>query len=124
MKNQTHPSSTTGEKALPPSVKTVEPIDLGLSDDQFQKLLDNLGIREHEGWEGMFSDKQAQGAWPNGSKIVKTVFREGDLTPMGTVGTVLGSIASQSENGFLYFIEWENKLKWAVGTSDDKIGLL
>lgn len=72
--------------------------------------------REESGWFGAFSRSQAEGAWPNGSRIVKTNGADDDGTPDGTEGTVLGSMY-HPEHGYAYWIEYDDKPRCAVLTA-------
>lgn len=83
-----------------------------------------FGIREEKGWKGVFTRRQAVSAlYPNGMQIQKTFCEDGDVTPKGTGGTVLGSIQSPIM-GVGYFIEWADKPRVAVFTIERKIGLV
>lgn len=82
------------------------------------------------GWLGGFTRNQAPGAHPNGSRVVKVREEDGDSTPLGTGGTVLGSLDGsalgyRNPDGsvvrFAYFVEWEDKPRVAVGVLDWKI---
>lgn len=91
------------------------------------------------GWVGAFTREEGKDCFPNGSRVVKALFREGDGTPEGTMGTVLGSFNFTGEDAELdeilringgpphdrrfYFIEWDNRPKTAVGTLSFKIRL-
>lgn len=79
-----------------------------------------LNIREHEGYHGEFTTDRSEGAWANGTRIVKSKSEPGDATPNGTMGTVLGSI-HHPEVGTAYFIEWDDRPKHAVLVCDFKI---
>ncbi len=65
------------------------------------------------GYEGPFIRLQAEGAVPNGRRIYKQRFNEGDHTPDGTPGTILGSFdAGRVEGGepvpgIDYFVAWD-----------------
>lgn len=86
-----------------------------------------MKLGNHPGWYGAFTREQAEGAIPNGTRIVKAKCDEGDANPIGTPGKVLGSIANTGvvedyeHVKFLYFIEWENNRLVAVGLVDYKI---
>lgn len=49
---------------------------------------------------------QAEGAMPNGQRIIKVKSEDGDANPVGTRGRVLGSLYDP-ELGYGYFVEWE-----------------
>lgn len=53
---------------------------------------EGLGVGYEPGWVGAFWRQQAPGALVNGSRVVKVKAEKGDLTPLGTQGTVLGSM--------------------------------
>lgn len=87
-------------------------------------------IGYERGWRGGFTRNQAEGAYPNGSRIVKAREEDGDATPLGTGGTVLGSLDGsvldqRNPDGdvirFAYFIEWDTAPRVAVGVIDWKI---
>ena len=73
---------------------------------------------------GMFTRDQADGAWPNGTRVIKVKGDPGgdDTTALGVTGTVLGSIMMPevSRHPF-YFIEWDDKPLIAIGVSGWKI---
>jgi hypothetical protein len=77
----------------------------------------------HPGYIGAFTKNEAPQCYRNGTRIRKTVHQEGDATPVGGRGTVLGSIFHPELGGF-YFVEWDHKPKVAVGVAAVKIGLL
>lgn len=69
-----------------------------------------LGIDHEPGWIGGFTRRQEPGMLANGTRIVK--IREdkaGDLTPLGTRGTVLGSIRPPGMTLGGYFVEWDGR---------------
>lgn len=79
---------------------------------------------QHEpGWHGAFTRKQATGAIPNGRRIVKINNEEGDATPTGTMGTVLGSYSHPKlHNGVtIYFVEWDTLPRTAVAVLANKV---
>jgi hypothetical protein len=86
------------------------------------------------GWTGIFTRHEAAGAIPNGERIVKATFEEGDSQPIGAPGTVLGSLPTMpaiadeaKERGirppdaYWYFIEWDARPRWALSVVDWKI---
>jgi hypothetical protein len=79
-------------------------------------------VFEHEGYIGHFTRHEALGAWRNGTRIEKVWCEEGDATPLGTKGTVLGSMNAGEKLGLGYFIEWDNRPRVAVFTVAKKIG--
>lgn len=88
-----------------------------------------IELAQKDGFLGHFTDHQAEGAMPNGTRIVKTMFAEGDSTAIGQLGRVLGSLPVDSEMvpagtgpGFFYFVEWDHAPKIAVGVAWLKIG--
>lgn len=81
---------------------------------------------EHPDWIGTFSRDEAPGAWKNESTVQKSVFLPGDSTPIGTLGTVLGSLGPiPTEHGseFGYFLEWSNAPHIAVFCRGSKLTL-
>ncbi|HEX4605381.1 MAG TPA: hypothetical protein VH724_15380 [Candidatus Angelobacter sp.] len=68
-------------------------------------------IEHHPGWTGAFTRHQAREAnYPNGCRIQKIKEDQGDATPLGTQGTVLGSVHVNGPGlGTAYFVEWDNK---------------
>jgi hypothetical protein len=62
-------------------------------------------VRAHVGWDGQFTTDQAEGAYPNGTRVRKVNADSGDQTRNGAIGTVLGSITGRGMLG--YFIEWD-----------------
>lgn len=97
-------------------------------------------LKTEVGWVGVFTRRQSAGAIPNGTRIVKAEAEEGDSQPVGTLGTVLGSLgpfppeaaaeakAKLVAKGlpprdvtFAYFVEWDTLPRTAVGVMDWKI---
>lgn len=84
-----------------------------------------ISIDHEPGWRGAFTRAQAAGAIPNGSTILKTAQEEGDATPLGTSGVVLGSIShpAVADGALCYFIEWANRPRAAVAVIGWKVQL-
>lgn len=86
-----------------------------------------FNINNEPGWYGSFTRDQAEGAIPNGSRIVKCNSEEGDAHVDGTPGIVLGSFMAAAAdtsglgNVICYFIEWAPKPRIAIGTLHFKI---
>lgn len=78
-----------------------------------------MGIRPEPGWEGAFTRNRHPGAMPSGTRIVKSVHESGDMVPVGTVGTVLGSIGTPDMTG--YFVAWDSHPHRAVFLAGFKI---
>lgn len=76
------------------------------------------------GWVGSFTTQESPGAFPNGTRIAKVdQDNANDLTPIGTEGTVLGSMRHPDPKlGLCYFIEWDDKPRCAVAVVAWKIG--
>lgn len=72
--------------------------------DEWQE---QYGIQQHPGYRGVFTTNQANGAIPNGTRIVKVAREPGDITPLDTKGLVHGSIYSEKA-GYAYFVEWDH----------------
>lgn len=88
----------------------------------------NIGYEP--GWHGAFTRHHVPGAMPNGTRIVKAREEGRDATPIGTGGTVLGSLDGNlvedfnPDGGrirFFYFVEWDNRPRVAVAVMDWKI---
>jgi hypothetical protein len=79
-----------------------------------------FNIGKEPGWVGVLTRGEAPGAIKNGTTIVKIMEERGDFKPVGTRGTVLGSIR-HSKVGIGYFIEWEEHQKVAVFVAEKKI---
>ncbi len=83
---------------------------------------------DEEGWLGNFTRDEYEGAkFKNGTRIKKVWGEIGDGTPLGTEGTVLGSIGGiEFPANFgvkvAYFVEWDNRPKCAVFVIDKKLG--
>lgn len=99
-----------------------------------QRAVERLGeeptpepmLRAEPGWIGNFTRRSAEGALPNGTRIVKRASEPGDSHRDGALGTVLGSVRAPDGNpvqGVLhcYFIEWDARPRCAVGTIDLKV---
>jgi hypothetical protein len=56
--------------------------------------------------------EEAEGAYPNGTRVTKTERAPSDAHGPGDEGTVLGSIGPSEfeghENGYGYFVEWDD----------------
>jgi hypothetical protein len=65
-----------------------------------------MRLRQERGWTGAFTRQNAPGAIPASTRIEKAWCDPGDPNPVGTKGTVLGSI-SHPELGIAYFVEWD-----------------
>ncbi len=78
---------------------------------------------ETPGWTGAFTTEQAEGALPNGTRIEKTKSEPKDATPGGTPGTILGSISHPGvmNGAIMYFVEWDDRPKVAVGVMGWKL---
>lgn len=72
---------------------------------------------EEPGWVGAFTRHQDPAGLPNGTRIVKANSEPGDGTPNGTAGIVLGSFSNPKvmDGMVLYFVEWSNRPRVAVG---------
>jgi hypothetical protein len=77
------------------------------------------------GYVGAFTRNQVEGAFLNGSKIVKVKSEKDDAHAIGDRGSVLGSIEipdSEPDRRIMYFIEWDNLPCVAVACSAWKLG--
>jgi hypothetical protein len=80
-------------------------------------------IRNWPGYTGAFTRNEVLGAWRNGTRVVKQKSEAGDAHPDGSLGTVLGSMADKKfmDGLVFYFIEWDAKPRFAVGTVGWKV---
>jgi hypothetical protein len=83
-------------------------------------------IRLYPGYVGLHTREQAPGAMPNGTRVVKVMFEKGDTHPIGSIGTVLGSLTADPNPvvpgvEHFYFIEWDDQPRLAVGVVNLKI---
>jgi hypothetical protein len=87
-------------------------------------FLEATGLCNEPGWHGSFTRRNALGAWRAGTRIVKVKSEEGDATPDGAQGVVLGSISHKDlQNGMpLYFVEWDSQPRCAVACIGWKLG--
>jgi hypothetical protein len=97
------------------------PIKMPVRDEDLD-VVAHFNIRLYPGYEGVFTRDEAPGAIPNGTRIVKVWSENDKETPVGTNGTVLGSI-SHPNVGLAYFIEWDSRPRQAVLNVEKKIGL-
>lgn len=82
-------------------------------------------IAEHAGWVGAFTREQAPEAkYKNGARIEKWVSEAGDAHPLGSQGTVLGSVyvpptrekrppGPHTVWGAAYFVAWDDEPRTA-----------
>jgi len=84
-------------------------------------MADKLGIKSEPGWANPFTRNDApQARWRVGARVRKVLQELGDMTPLGTLGTVLGSLYAP-EVGAAYFVEWDCKPRVAVLVVEAKI---
>lgn len=81
---------------------------------------DVMYLHMEEGWLGMFTRDQVEGALANGTRIVKVKMDPGDARNVGATGTVLGSIRVP-DMPIGYFIEWDQQSRHAVFCVEWKI---
>lgn len=90
------------------------------------KLSDSplFGIDHYPGWHGCFTRESSDRAkFPNGARIEKSVNESGDAHPLGSRGTVLGSIWLP-ERGVGYFVEWDSDPKTACFVVEFKLAAI
>ena len=82
-----------------------------------------LGLIQEPGIKGYFTRNQAPGAYPNGARVCKVSFEDGDAHPIGAFATVLGSLGPvpKLNNEFGYFVLWDDLPGVAVFTRGNKI---
>lgn len=87
-----------------------------------------FGMAIYPGWAGMHTRREAPGAFPNGTRVVKILDEPGDTHLVGSLATVLGSIPAPAAlrviAPYFYFVEWDVLPRVAVGVASVKIGLL
>lgn len=81
----------------------------------------DLGLHAEEGWTGVFTRSQAEGAWPNGTRVMKLLIEAGDMHSEGDTGTVLGSLTEVKGFGYGYFVEWDDMPRKAILTCDKRL---
>ena len=78
-------------------------------------------------WESVgravFTRDQAQGAMPNGTRIVKVKEEAGDKHKLGDEGVVIGSVSHPEvmDGAPAYFVEWDDMPGVPVGVVGYKI---
>ena len=74
-----------------------------------EELAEKLGIRLYPGFDSPFTRNEAVGALANGTRVVKVLEDVSrDLHPVGTVGTIMGSLHLNSL-GNAYFVAWDDR---------------
>lgn len=88
-----------------------------------RQRLEGFPLDSEPGWIGAFTREQVPGAIPNGSPIVKTGSEQGDGTPDGTPGVVLGSMSHPEilNGATMYFVEWRRTPRCAVAVIEWKV---
>lgn len=76
-------------------------------------------LQQEQGWTGMFTRARARGALPNGMRVVKAASEPFDIHEAGATGNILGSL--QADGALIYFVEWDDRPRFAVGTMAWKI---
>lgn len=56
----------------------------------------------------MYTTEQAEGAWPNGTRVIKAHKNKGDSHDIGALATVIGSYKSPENNMIAYFLIWDD----------------
>jgi hypothetical protein len=80
-------------------------------------------LGDYPGYLGVHTQDQADGALPNGTRVKKVTFEKGDSHPIGSLATVLGSLESGIEPPYLYFIEFDDMPRFAIGIASNKIAV-
>jgi hypothetical protein len=69
-----------------------------------------------------YIDEQAAGAWPNGTRVMKTGSDETDKHGDGARATVVGSFATgEVIVAFCYFVEWDDMPGLPMGIRCDRL---
>ncbi len=86
-------------------------------------MADTYEIDLHDGYLAPFSRQRYELAkFANGTRVRK-VWEDvgGDLTKVGSTGTVLGSIGHPALEGALYFVEWDDKPRMPTALIESKL---
>jgi hypothetical protein len=79
------------------------------------------GIREHDGWTGVFTTRQSSMAkFKNGARFKTAKMEDGDTHEIGAMGTILGSVGTLNI-GVAYFVEFDDKPRHAALIVERKI---
>lgn len=76
-------------------------------------MAEALGLHYEPGWLGIITRHEAKGAYPNGTRVEKVDEDPGDTRPLGSLGTVLGSLRADPI-GTAYFVEWDSAPRHSV----------
>lgn len=86
-----------------------------------------LAVAARNELEGFYVTAQAEGAFPNGCRVIKKEKKEGDGHDVGARATVIGSMKApeggRSKVTYFYFVVWDDMPSVAVGIADYRIGL-
>jgi hypothetical protein len=80
-------------------------------------------FKREDGWgKGAFTRTQADGAIPNGTRVIKVNASAYDPHQDGDKATVIGSFATGGAIG--YFVEWDDMLRAACLVADYRLKVL
>jgi len=74
-----------------------------------------MHLPSDQGFVAVFTNKQAEGAWKNGTRVVKTSSDAADTHQDGAGAVIVGSLglawaeSSDRQNVYLYFVIWDDK---------------
>jgi hypothetical protein len=73
-----------------------------------------------------WTEEEAPGALPNGTKIVKVAADPDDMRPLGATGVVIGSLGPVNLPGwehvkYGYFVRWDDAPEWPTAVMDFKV---
>jgi hypothetical protein len=98
-----------------------------MTEQEVKQMFKETGLQEEEGWRGLFTRRQAEGAIENGTRFVKVAAQGSDSHPAGSGGIILGSIDADllgdwlghqpSTASIAYFVEFDDLPKVGVGIS-------
>ena len=92
-----------------------------------QPDVDDLMVNEPD-YVGTFTRNEAEGAYPNGTRVCKINSEKGDTFSDGEPGVVLGSLGPlempeiTKETFYFYFVEWDSKPRVACGIASLRLG--
>jgi len=82
-------------------------------------------VRHRQGYAGMFTTAQADGAWRNGTRVAKRGYVSGDKVANGSLGSIVGSvIANGPPRRVFYYVIWDTHPLVVTGISADGVRLL
>lgn len=88
---------------------------------EYHGEFEEAGVREHPGYEGVFTDRDDERATiRRGERVMKRDSLPTDSHPDGSLATVLGSIYHPTK-GVAYFVEWDDRPGFAVVILESRV---